>query len=55
LSVFVHGSFIEGRCAKTDFGFFGEVSPQVLENYGLEVPVSAFEFDLSKLKKCLKA
>ena len=55
ISAYVHGSFIEGRCAKTEYGFFGEVSPQVLENYGLEVPVSAFEFDLSKLRKSIKA
>jgi phenylalanyl-tRNA synthetase beta chain len=44
-----HNSFINGRCASTNFGFFGEINPQVLENFGLEVPVTGFEFDLTKL------
>lgn len=38
-----HSSFIGGRCASIEFGFFGEISPVVIENFGLEVPVTAFE------------
>jgi phenylalanyl-tRNA synthetase beta chain len=52
----VHASFIDGRCAflyekKTSkkIGLFGEISPQVLENFGLEVPVSGFEIDLGTI------
>lgn len=41
-----HGSFIPGRCARVDYGFLGEIHPAVLENFGLEVPVTAFEIDL---------
>lgn len=44
-----HGSFIEGRCASIGFGFFGEIHPAVLSNFGLEMPVTAFEFDLEGL------
>lgn len=44
-----HGSFIKGRCASTEYGFFGEIHPLVLENFGLEVPVTGFELDLSKI------
>jgi phenylalanyl-tRNA synthetase beta chain len=43
---FSHGSFIKGRCVSTGFGFYGEVSPAVLENFRMEVPVSAFELDV---------
>jgi len=41
-----HPSFIEGRCAGCASGFFGEIHPAVLEAYGLEVPVTAFELEL---------
>ena len=44
---FKHGSFIPGRCASVKYGFFGEIHPKVLENFNLEVPVTAFELDLS--------
>jgi len=49
-----HDSFIEGRCAKIFFndkeiGFLGEINPKVLENFELEVPVSAFEINIEKL------
>lgn len=47
---FEHPSFIEGRCAQTEYGFFGEIHPEVLENFGLEVPVCAFEFDFDRLQ-----
>ncbi len=46
---FSHGSFISGRAGKFDFGFLGEVHPKVLENFGLEVPLAAFEFDLERI------
>lgn len=46
---FKHGSFIPGRCASTKEGFFGEIHPKVLENFGLEVPVTAFELDLDSV------
>lgn len=42
-----HKSFIEGRCGSLKFGFFGEIHPRVLENFNLEVPVTAFELDLN--------
>ncbi|MEA1924684.1 MAG: hypothetical protein U9M95_02335 [Candidatus Altiarchaeota archaeon] len=44
-----HGSFIGGRAASTAYGFFGELHPVVLENLGLEVPITAFEFNLDTL------
>jgi len=48
-----HGSFIKGRCISTGFGFYGEVSPTVLENFGMEVPVAAFELDVDLITKNL--
>jgi phenylalanyl-tRNA synthetase beta chain len=49
-----HPSFIDGRCAKIMLGkdifcFFGELHPEVLSNFGIEEPASAFEIDLSKM------
>lgn len=49
-----HGSFIEGRCAKIilknkEVGFLGEVSPYVLESWGLSYPICALEIDLRAL------
>jgi len=51
--------FIEGRGAKIlvkninneniDIGFFGEINPYVIENFNLEVPLTAYEINLSKL------
>ncbi|HHQ45552.1 MAG TPA: hypothetical protein ENN13_05425 [Candidatus Altiarchaeales archaeon] len=41
-----HESFIEGRCVKTKYGFFGEIHPSVLESFGLEMPVTLLEFTL---------
>jgi phenylalanyl-tRNA synthetase beta chain len=46
--------FISGRCAEILFqgkgiGVFGELHPQVLENWGLTVPCSACEVDLEAL------
>jgi phenylalanyl-tRNA synthetase beta chain len=47
-------SFIEGRSAeiylaKSYLGIIGEISPQVLANFGVEYPLSCFELDLSEL------
>ncbi len=55
---FEHPSFIKGRCAAVTvngnrLGFFGEVHPEVLENFDLEVPVVAAEFELEALKKAV--
>jgi phenylalanyl-tRNA synthetase beta chain len=46
---FEHGSFIPGRCASFDYGFFGELNPEVLSAFSLEVPVTAFEINLGKI------
>jgi len=47
-----HESFIVGRCAavmsgKERLGVMGEIHPQVLSNWGLEMPVVAFEVKIS--------
>ena len=49
-----HGSFIDGRCGRAfvhgkKVAYLGEISPQVLENWGLEMPVAALELNLSDL------
>ena len=49
-----HPSFIPGRVAEVvvdgeSVGVVGELHPQVLVEHDLEVPVAAFEFDLSAL------
>lgn len=48
-------SFISGRCAgilekksKKELGFLGELSPEVLENFDIDYPVSAFEIILKE-------
>ncbi len=50
--------FIEGRCAiiKKDnnvLGVLGEVHPEIIENYDLEVPISYCEIDIDKIKEIL--
>ena len=50
----VHPTFIRGRGAdivteRGLIGVMGEISPQVLENWKIEVPVSAFEVDVTTL------
>ncbi|MWG34927.1 phenylalanine--tRNA ligase subunit beta [Halomarina oriensis] len=50
-----HPSFIEGRTAAVELdgervGVVGEVHPRVLVEHDLELPVAAFEFDLSALE-----
>lgn len=44
-----HNSFISGRCGSLEFGFFGEIHPQVLENFHLETPLTGFELNLDKI------
>jgi phenylalanyl-tRNA synthetase beta chain len=49
-----HSTFLEGRVCKVcvegeDVGFLGEVHPGVLENWGLENPVSALELNIEKI------
>ena len=41
------GAFVDGRCASFRFGTFGEISPEVLEGFGIEEPVVAGELVLS--------
>jgi phenylalanyl-tRNA synthetase beta chain len=54
LKPIVHPTFIEGRSAEVllggkHLGVIGEVSPQVLENWGLEKPVICFEINIDRL------
>jgi len=49
-----HDSFIPGRVARVvvcgrEVGFFGEMHPQVLANWGMGMPVAALEVSLSEL------
>ena len=48
-----HPSFIEGRfvriySAGEEIGFFGEINPQVLENFKVYIPVAALEMKISE-------
>jgi phenylalanyl-tRNA synthetase beta chain len=59
LKVTEHPSFIAGRTAKimidkNDVALIGELHPQVLENFNLTTPVSAFELNLSRLYELLR-
>ncbi len=54
-----HPSFIEGRCAgvfveEEKIGYFGEISPKVLENFELENPVVGFEIDFEAIYEIKK-
>jgi phenylalanyl-tRNA synthetase beta chain len=54
-----HWAFSSGRCAavkvgKVELGHVGEFRPAVISAFGLGVPVSGFEFDLSRLYELLK-
>ncbi len=49
-----HNSLIKGRSAKIisnkkEIGFFGEISPSVLEKWEIEMPVAACEIELESL------
>ncbi|KYK24585.1 hypothetical protein AYK26_03345 [Euryarchaeota archaeon SM23-78] len=58
-----HSSFIPGRVARisvNDKGkskgvaYIGEIHPKVLENFGIEMPVSSFELNLTDLYEAIK-
>ena len=54
-----HWAFVPGRCAGVAvsgvrLGHVGEVRPEAIEAFGLGVPVSGFEVDLSALHELLK-
>ncbi|MFH1721071.1 MAG: hypothetical protein ABH950_00550 [Candidatus Altiarchaeota archaeon] len=42
-------TFILGRAAKNQYGFYGEIAPNILSNFGLEVPVTGFELDVKNI------
>ncbi|WP_408955836.1 phenylalanine--tRNA ligase subunit beta [Natroniella sp. ANB-PHB2] len=51
-----HPSLHPGRTAKLEvggkmLGYFGEIHPEVLDNYGLSQPVTVFELDFSTIVK----
>ena len=53
-----HGSFIPGRVARVrvkgrHLAYVGEVHPKVLSSFGLELPVAAFEVNLTELFGCI--
>ncbi|HTX43237.1 MAG TPA: phenylalanine--tRNA ligase subunit beta [Methanocella sp.] len=50
-----HPAFIDGRCAgiyigDRKAGIIGEIKPQVLKSWGIEMPIALFEMDVSSLK-----
>ncbi len=54
-----HPSFIPGRVGRIsvkgkDIAYIGEVHPEVLDNFGIEQPVCAFEVNLSDLLEVVK-
>lgn len=54
VSEYEHRSFIPGRCARViignkTLGFFGEIHPMVLRNFGIEEPAVAFEINTGML------
>ena len=51
-----HPSFIDGRCGTViingkTIGFLGEITPQILENLKIKMPVCALEVDIEQLCK----
>jgi phenylalanyl-tRNA synthetase beta chain len=51
-----HSSFIEGRAGRIyvkgkDIAYIGEISPKVLTNFNLNLPVSGFELNLTEISK----
>ncbi len=54
ISEFNHPAFIDGRCAKLAFkgkevGFFGELHPRTLKNFGIEEAAVAIEMQLDPI------
>lgn len=52
-------SFIPGRVGqiiinKKQIGFIGELHPQVISNFNIELPISVFEIDLNELFEVMK-
>lgn len=50
-----HPSYIPGRCAEIwiggkKAGIIGEINPVVLKNWGIEMPIAAFEMEMTALK-----
>jgi len=55
----IHPSFIQGRCARVsvkgvDVAYIGEIHPQVISNWQIEMPVAALELNLSELFEAIK-
>jgi phenylalanyl-tRNA synthetase beta chain len=51
-----HPTFIPGRCGEIvvkgkSIGIIGEVHPKILENFGISVPVSGFDFYVEEVMK----
>jgi len=49
-----HPSFIPGRVGRISVGskdvaYIGEINPEVLENWQVDMPVAAFELNLTEL------
>ncbi len=54
-----HSSFVPGRCGRLKISgkklaYIGEIHPKVLENFDLEMPVAAFELNISDLFEIFK-
>nr|MCK4929600.1 phenylalanine--tRNA ligase subunit beta [Nanoarchaeota archaeon] len=54
-----HPSFIKGRCGRVKVkdkkvAYIGEINPQVLENFGIEMPVAGFELNLTDLYEVIR-
>ena len=53
-----HPSFIPGRVARLavkgkNVAYIGEISPAVLENFDIQMPVAAFELNLTELYEAM--
>ncbi|MBC8500474.1 MAG: phenylalanine--tRNA ligase subunit beta [DPANN group archaeon] len=54
-----HNSFIKGRVGRVYIktkavAYIGEINPEILENFGIEMPVSAFELNLTDLMEVMR-
>ncbi|MBU1199039.1 MAG: phenylalanine--tRNA ligase subunit beta [Nanoarchaeota archaeon] len=59
IKVAEHSSFIKGRLGRVSIkniglAYIGEINPQVLENFGIEMPIAAFELNLTELYNIMK-
>jgi len=55
----LHDSFIEGRVGRAsvhgkEVAYIGEISPAVLENWQLTMPVAVFELNLTGLFEAME-